>query len=80
LTRSIASRTMVKLKIITSCKSVRIMAIKKSDGKKRISVEVGKEFHKKIKIKAAQDEVNIADLVRALLGSWVSGEVKVEQQ
>ncbi len=52
----------------------------KSDSKKRISVEVEEGFHKQVKIKAAQDGVKIADLVRALLGSWINGDVKVAQQ
>jgi len=51
----------------------------KSDKKKRISVEVEEGFHRQVKIKAAQDGVKIADLVRTLLGSWINGDIKVAQ-
>jgi len=56
------------------------MTEKKKSDKKRISVEVEGDFHKQVKVKAAQDGVKIADLVRALLGSWIKGDVKVVQQ
>ncbi len=39
---------------------------------KRISVQVDKDFHYRIKVKAALDNVNIADVVRELLEKWLS--------
>ncbi len=38
---------------------------------KRISVEVEEKFHRQVKIKAAQDGVRIADVVRDLLKGWL---------
>ena len=38
---------------------------------KRISVQVDEDFHYRVKVKAAQDNVNIADVVRELLEKWL---------
>ncbi len=43
---------------------------------KRISVEVEEKFHRQVKIKAAQDGVRIADVVRDLLKGWLAPKEK----
>jgi len=44
---------------------------------KRISVEVDLELHTQMKVKAAEEQVKIADLVRSLVVSWLNDSIKV---
>jgi len=44
---------------------------------KRISVEVDLELHTQMKVKAAEEQVKIADLVRSLIVSWLNDSIKV---
>ncbi len=47
---------------------------------KRISVQVDEDFHRRVKIKAAEDNVNIADVVRDFLDKWLQGKRKHDQK
>jgi exosome complex RNA-binding protein Csl4 len=44
---------------------------------KRISVEVDLELHTQMKVKAAEEQVKIADLVRSLIVSWLNDSIKI---
>jgi len=46
---------------------------------KRISVEVEEEFHQQVKVKAAEQGVAIADVVRSLLKKWLQQPDKKQQ-
>jgi hypothetical protein len=41
----------------------------------RFSFRIDRDFHKDLKRKALEEDVNLAELIRALLRMWLEGEI-----
>lgn len=50
------------------------------DRERRITVSVTEEFHRSVRIKAAERGVSISEVVRALLRLWLSGKIELPEK
>lgn len=48
-----------------------------ADESKRITVKVSRQFHRQVRIRAAEHDVAISDIVRALLSLWLQGVIEL---
>ena len=46
----------------------------------RFVVRADPDFHRQVKVKAAQEGVDISQVIRNLLARWVRGELKVSTE
>ena len=50
-----------------------------SDLTRRITLKTDEAFHRQVRVKAAEDGIPVAEVVRRLLARWLTGEVVLEE-